>query len=127
VQTALDGGAWHIISRKLGQNMTLLLGNPLLWLVPFGLVLLAVVLARPDSRAARPLRRSFGRVRLLRTGLIAVLLMWVVGFGLNDSGAAIPPVGVTLAFPLVIAIALKTLEDEMLAGPATTRASLRLR
>ena len=127
VQTALDGGAWNIISRKLGQNMTLLLGNPLLWLVPFGLVLLAYILARPASRAARPLSRPFRRVRLLRTGLIAVLVMWVMGFALNDSGAAIPPVAVTLAFPLVIAIALKTLEDEMLAGPATTRASLRLR
>ena len=127
VQTALDGGAWNIISRKLGQNMTLLVGNPLSWLIPFGLILLAYMLARPDSRVARPLRRPIGRVRLLRTGLIAVLVMWVIGFALNDSGTAIPPVGVTLAFPLVIAIALKTLEDEMLAGPATTRASLRLR
>ena len=127
VQTAFDGGAWNIISRKLDQNMSLLLGNPLSWLIPFGLVLLAYILARPESRAARALRRPFGRVRLLRTGLIAVLVMWVIGFALNDSGTAIPPVGVTLAFPLVIAIALKTLEDEMLAGPATTRASLRLR
>ena len=66
-------------------------------------------------------------VRLLRPGLIAVLVMWVIGFALNDSGHGDPRVGATLAFPLVIAIALKTLEDEMLAGPATTRASLRLR
>jgi hypothetical protein len=127
VQTALDGGAWSIISRKIGQNMDLLLGNPLSWLIPFGLVLLTYMLARPDSRAARPLRRAIRRVPLLRTGLIAVLVMWVIGFALNDSGTAIPPVGVTLAFPLVIAIALKTLEDEILAGPATTRASLRQR
>lgn len=127
VQTAFEGGAWAIISRKLDQNLSLLLGNPLSWLIPFGLVLLAYILARPDSRAARPLRRLLGRVALLRTGLIAVLVMWVIGFAVNDSGTAIPPVGVTLAFPLVIAIAVKTLEDEMLAGPATTRASLRLR
>ena len=127
MQTAIDGGAWNIITRKLDQNTTLLLSNPLSWLIPFGLVLLAYILARPDSRVARPLRRPLGRVRLLRTGLIAVLAMWVIGFALNDSGTAIPPVGVTLAFPLLIAIAIKTLEDEMLAGPATTRASLRLR
>ena len=54
-----------------------------------------------------------------------------VGFLLNDSGAAIPAVGATLALPLVIAIAIRTLEDERLeeqkdARPATTRAS-RLR
>ncbi|MEP7035438.1 MAG: hypothetical protein ABI934_07610 [Actinomycetota bacterium] len=127
VQTALDGGAWSIISRKLDQNMSLLLGNPLSWLIPFGLVLLAYILARPDARVSGFLRRSTSRVQLLRTGLTAVLVTWVIGFALNDSGTAIPPVGVTLAFPLVIAIALKSLEDEMLAGPATTRASLRLR
>ena len=127
VQTTLDGGAWNVIARKVDQNVSLLLSNPLSWLIPVGLVLLAYVLARPDSRAARPLRRSFGRVELLRTGLIAVLVMWVIGFALNDSGTAIPPVGATLALPLVLAIALKSREDEMLAGPATTRASLRRR
>ena len=128
VQTALDGGAGDIIARKLDQNVTLLLlGNPLSRLMPVGLVLLAYMLARPASRAARPLRRSFGRVGLLRTGLIAVLVMWVIGFALNDSGTAIPSVAILLAGPLVVAIAVKTLEDEMLAGPATTRASLRLR
>jgi len=127
VQTALDGGAWSVVRRKLDQNIALLVSIPLSWLIPFGLVLLAYLLARPDSRLGRPLRRAFGRVQLLRTGLVAVLTMWVIGFVLNDSGTAIPPVGVTIAFPLVIAIALKTAEDEMLAGPGTTRASLRLR
>jgi len=59
----------------------------------------------------------------LRPGLVAVLVMWVLGFALNDSGAAIPAVGGTLALPLVLAIALRTLEDERVAGPATTSAS----
>jgi hypothetical protein len=132
VQTALDGGAWQVVTRKLDQNIALLLGYPLSLLIPVALVLVAYVLARPTSRAARPLRRSFGRVRLLRPGLIAVLVMWVIGFALNDSGVAIPAVGATLAIPLVIVIALKTLEDEMLADemlaePATSRASRRLR
>ena len=112
---------------KLEQNITLLFGNPLLLLIPVGLVSLAYILARPSTRAAGPLRRSFGRVQLLRSGLVAVMVMWVLGFALNDSGAAIPAVGATLAIPLVIAIALRTLEDERLAGPATTRASRLLR
>ena len=127
VQTAIDGGAWNIISRKLDQNVSLLFGTPLLLLVPAGLVLIAYILARPSTRTAASVRRSFLRVPLLRPGLISVMVMWVIGFALNDSGAAIPAVGATLALPLVIAIALKTLEDEMLAGPATTRASRHLR
>jgi len=130
VQTAIDGGAWDIIVRKLDQNITLLFGQPLSLLVPVGLVMLAAILARPTSRAAGPLRRSFGRVQLLRSGLIAVLVMWVLGFALNDSGAAIPAVGGTLAVPLVLAIALRTLEDERVAGPSgpgTTHASRLLR
>ena len=112
VQTAIDGGAWDIINRKLEQNITLLFGNRLSLLIPVGLVLFAYVLARPTSRAAGSLRRSFGRVQLLRSGLIAVMVTWVIGFALNDSGAAIPAVGGTLALPLVIGIALRTLEDE---------------
>lgn len=123
VQTAIDGGAWDIITRKLDQNMSLLFGNPLAPLIPVALVALAYILARPMSWAARPLRRSFERVRLLRPGLIAVLVMWVIGFALNDSGTAIPAVGAGLAIPLLIGLALKTLEDETFAAPATTRAS----
>ena len=122
VQTAIDGGAWDIVVRKLEQNIALLFGTPLLLLVPVGLVLLGAILARPTSRAAGPLRRAFGRVQLLRPGLIAILVMWALGFALNDSGAAIPAVGGTLALPLVLAVALRTLEDETVAEPATTSA-----
>ena len=123
MQTALDGGAWDVVVRKLEQNVALLFGAPLLLLVPVGLVLLAAILARPSSRAAAPLRRSFERVPLLRSGLIAVLVMWALGLALNDSGAAIPAVGGTLALPLVLAVAVKALEDEWAAEPATSRAA----
>jgi hypothetical protein len=124
VQTMLGGGAWDIIVRKLGQNTTLLFANPLSLVIPVVLVLFAYILARPNWWAAAPLRRPFARFQLLRTGLIAIVVMWVIGAALNDSGAAIPAVGATLACPLVIALALRTLEDERAARPvATTRAS----
>jgi len=126
VQTTLDGGAWDIVVRKLEQNLTLLLSNPLSLLIPVALGLFAYVLAVPTSLAAAPMRRSFASIQLLRPGLIAVMVMWLIGFALNDSGAAIPSVGATLAIPLVIAIALRTLEDQRAERPATTRAS-RLR
>jgi hypothetical protein len=127
VQTTVDGGAWDIIVRKLEQNITLLLDNPLSLLIPFLLLLFAYLLARPDSSVARPLHRSFERIPLLRPGLIAVLVMWVIGFALNDSGSAIPAVGGTLALPLVIAIGLRTLEKERAAEPTVSRAARSLR
>ena len=132
VQTVVDGGAWDVIIRKLDENISLLFDNRLSLLIPVGLVFLAYLLGRPKSRAAALLRRPFLRVQLLRPGLIAVMVMWVIGFALNDSGSAIPAVGATLALPLVLAIALRTHEDQMradetLVGPATTRAARRLR
>jgi hypothetical protein len=123
VQTLLDGGAWDVIVRKLGQNATLFFDNPLSLLIPVGLVVIAYILARPTWWAAAPLRPSFARIQLLRPGLIAIMVMWVIGFALNDSGAAIPAVGATLAIPLMIAIGLRTLEDARAARPVTTRAS----
>jgi hypothetical protein len=115
-QTIIDGGAWDVIVRKLGQNISLLFGYPLSFLVPVVLVAFAYLLARPTSRVGALLGRSYARVPLLRPGLVAILVMWVVGFALNDSGTAIPANGITLAVPLVLAIALRTLEDEMLSG-----------
>jgi hypothetical protein len=123
VQTAIDGGGWDIIARKLAQNATLFFSNPLSLLIPVVLVLFGYVLARPTWWAAAPLRRPFADIPLLRPGLIAIMIMWVIGFALNDTGAAIPAVGAMLACPLVIAIAIRTFDDQVEARPMLTRAS----
>jgi hypothetical protein len=127
VQTILDGGAWDIIVRKLEQSITFLFSNPLSLLIPVVLVVFASILARPTWWAAAPLRRSFARVQLRRPVLISIMVMWVIGVALNDSGAAIPAVGATLACPLVIAIAVRTLEDERAARPVATAHASRHR
>ncbi|HEY5248833.1 MAG TPA: hypothetical protein VIJ15_10355 [Dermatophilaceae bacterium] len=123
VQTAIDGGAWDIIARKLVQNATLFFSNPLSLLIPIVLILFTYALARPSWWAAAPLRQPFARIPLLRPGLIAIMVMWTIGFVLNDTGAAIPAVGATLACPLVIAITIRTFDDEWEARPVLTRAS----
>jgi len=132
VQTALDGSIRDLIVGKVSQNATLLAGNPLTWLIPVVLVIFGCILARPNSRAAAPLRPSFAQIPLLRPGLIAIMIMWVVGLALNDSGAAIPAAGAMLACPLVFAIAIRTFNDETndetndeiaAAQPVLTRAS----
>ena len=127
VQTALDGSLRDLVVGKLSQNAALFAGNPLTWLVPVVLVIFGYVLARPNSRAAAPLRQAFAQIPLLRPGLIAIMIMWVVGFALHDSGAAIPAAGATLACPLVIAMAIRSfndqVNDEAAAQPVLTRAS----
>jgi len=123
VQTAIDGGAWDIIVRKLAQNATLFFSNPLSLLIPVVLILFAYTLARPTWWAAAPLRRPFEDISLLRPALIAIMIMWIIGFALNDTGAAIPAVGAMLACPLVIAITIRTFDDQWEARPVLTRAS----
>ena len=70
------------------------------------LVLVIVALLRPHSALGRPLLPAYDRVPLLRTGLICIVVMWLIGFVMNDSGTAIPAVGATVLVPLIIAIVL---------------------
>ena len=86
-------------------------------------VLISAELGEGNVGTAHTLRRPFEEIPLLRHGLIAVMILWVLGFALNDSGAAIPAVGATLACPLVIALAIRTFDDEWESRPVTSRAS----
>src|SRR6185437_15440505 len=139
VQTVIDGGAWDVMQRKLAQNLDILFSNVLSVLVPVGVLFVVLVLLRPSSWGANALQRAFDRSPVLRAGLWSGLVMWVIGFSLNDSGTAIPAVSATLAIPLVIATSITALWDghppaeppapgddarpaaEPPAGPATPR------
>ena len=68
---------------------------------------------------ANALQRAFDRSPVLRAGLLSGLVMWVIGFALNDSGTAIPAVSATLAIPLVIATSISALatDDESPVPP----------
>jgi hypothetical protein len=125
VQSVLDGGALDIVVRKAEQNLSILLGNaPLTLLVPAALLFVIYVLARPTSWGSRALQRSFDRAPTLRAGLVALVITLTIGFLINDSGTAIPAVGATVAVPLIISVAVRTLEDEARAG-APSRAARR--
>ncbi|XVX20641.1 hypothetical protein ACQP1U_01800 [Actinomycetota bacterium] len=111
--TLLDGGAMDIIVRKAQQNLAILTGNmPLTMLVPISLAFVVYVLARPTAWGTRGLQRAYDRAPALRPGLIALLVMLIIGFAINDSGTAIPAVGATLAVPLIISISVRALEDD---------------
>ncbi len=112
VQTVIDGGAWDVMKRKLAQNMDILFSNVLSVLVPVGVLFVVLVLLRPSSWGANALQRAFDRSPVLRAGLLSGLVMWVIGFSLNDSGTAIPAVSATLAIPLVIAASITALGSD---------------
>jgi hypothetical protein len=127
VQTVIDGGAGAVIRRKLDQNLDILFGSSLSVLVPVGVLFVVLVLLRPTSFGAPALQRAFDRSPVLRAGLIAGLVMWVIGFSLNDSGTAIPAVSAILAIPLVIATSITALADADAApaGPPPVRPAIR--
>ena len=108
-----SGQALNIVIRKAEQNFGILISSELSILVPFALVFVIYVLLRPTSWGSRALHRSFERVPTLRPGLIGWLIVMVIGFFINDSGVAIPAVGAAVAIPLVIAIATRTLLEEI--------------
>ncbi|MGZ4784007.1 MAG: hypothetical protein ACXVYL_19160, partial [Oryzihumus sp.] len=125
VQSMLDGGASDIVTRKLDQNLSILLSTPLAMLVPVGLVLAIVVLARPVDRGPRALRPVYERCPTLRPGLVALLITLTIGFAANDSGVAIPANGAIIAIPLVIAVCVAVLEEQVRTSAASR--SLRRR
>ncbi|MGE9809375.1 hypothetical protein [Janibacter sp. G1551] len=114
LQEILDGGALQIILRKANTNLSILFGNyRLTLLVPIALIFVIYVLARPTSWGSRALQAASGRHPTLRPGLVALVVMLALGFALNDSGTAIPAVGATVAVPLLIAINVKVLIDQI--------------
>ncbi len=127
IQAIIDGNALDIVVRKGQQNLSILTGNmPLTLLVPAALLFVFYVLARPTSWGSRSLQRSYEAVSTLRPGLIALVVTVTIGFAINDSGVAIPAVCATVAVPLIVSVAVTTLEDEARSA-APTRASRRRR
>ena len=117
VQTALDGGLWPVVQRKLGQNLGTLFGNWLAVLALGSALLVAFGLWRLLRRAANAAGGGpFGwlsggdslgsigtDVPLLRPVVLALAVALGIGFLVNDSGIAIPAIGVSVALPLLIA------------------------
>ena len=116
MQTVIDGGAWDVIARKAGQNLSILVSSELSLMVPFGALFIALVLMRPSSWGAKALARAYDRSPTLRHGLICLLLMLGIGFAVNDSGTVIPAIGAMLAIPLVIAASMRALQDDLADG-----------
>jgi hypothetical protein len=114
----LDGDLWVVVGRKLDQNLTILLGNrPLTILAICGVALVVLVLIRPVKATitspdggeyawlsnGAPISAMAKAAPLLGPGLVALAVSAGIGFAVNDSGIAIPAIGVAVVVPLLLA------------------------
>jgi hypothetical protein len=98
---------WSVIDRKLAANLSV--STTSLWLVAIPVaVAFGVFLARYPGR---PLARAAGRIPTLRAGVAAALVAGVLGSAVNDSGAIVGAVVLT-----VLAVALAWLAVGAVAG-----------
>jgi hypothetical protein len=107
---------WSVVDRKLAANLAV--STTSLWLVAIPVaVAFGVFLARDPGR---PLARAVERIPTLRAGVVAVLVAGVLGSAVNDSGAIVGAVTLT-----VLAVALAWLAVGTVAGspPAGTEAA----
>lgn len=97
----IGDGQINPFKRIIYANFSMLTSKPVFLLVPLALVVSAVVVAFPDG-PGRFLKPLFVRIPMLRHGLIAIVMMWALGFIANDSGTSIPGVGLFLLSPLLV-------------------------
>ncbi|WP_051103609.1 hypothetical protein [Terracoccus sp. 273MFTsu3.1] len=122
LQTVIDGGAWDVMSRKLWANVSLAVHLPVLLLVVVALLVVVVMIVlRPGILGTEPLRRLLEEAPLMRRGLLSVIVMAVIGFLTNDSGAAIPPVAAIFTVPLVVSAVMHFLSIEARNAPVRRR------
>lgn len=112
VQTVLDGGLIDVLTRKLGQNLTILGAS---WPVILAVAVLVtgIWLARRSRTgaagaqglvgSARAAREAVREVPALRVVVPAALTGLAIGFAVNDSGLVILAVGAACLVPLAIA------------------------
>lgn len=111
VATALDGGLWDVVWRKLSVNLRVLTSWRYLVLAVGGVALTWLVLAGPRARrggllgAGSPLAGLQREVPLLRPAVAATGAALTVGFLMNDSGIVVPAMGIAVAVPCLVAAA----------------------
>lgn len=94
----LHGDAGTVLRRKAAANLALLTHTPVNAVVPFVTAALAWYVFRPRGRLAAARQRRPAAY----AGLVAVVVMAVIGFFTNDSGDAIPAMAMLLAVPFTV-------------------------
>lgn len=106
----LHGSAGPVVERKFGAMVHTFGNMTLTPIVVAGLILLFVLLRRPDRLRAGALDMAFAQAPLLRAGLMGALLTAIVGTLVNDSGVAVLALGLVVAVPIALAAGVRAME-----------------
>jgi hypothetical protein len=98
-----DGTAGELLARKAAAVLDLLFANAVTALLPLLVAGVVYLVARPPD----PLRHAFELAPVWRQGLLALGLACLIGFAVNDSGAAVPALAVCVALPATLAVVLR--------------------
>jgi hypothetical protein len=128
VQELIDGHAEVVIARKAEQNIQFAT-QPAALLLPLAAIIVAWALIRPESVRLHSVGLAYQRSPLLRSGLAAIAVMWLIGFAANDSGISIPAAGATLLLPPLIVVAFAARHeqdaDDLAAAIKATQRSVK--
>src|SRR5918992_1563583 len=122
----LHGSAGPVVERKFGAMLHTFGNMTLTPIVVAGLVLLFVLLRRPDRLRAGALDLAFAQAPLLRAGLMGALLTSIVGTLVNDSGVAVLALGLVVGVPIALAAGVRALETGEAAELPQPRAESRI-
>jgi len=103
VQDLADGTAGQLLTRKAGAVLDLLVASPVSPLLPLVVAGAAYLVARPPAHLAQAFRAS----PAWRHGLLALGLAALLGFLLNDSGAAVPALALCVGVPATLAVVVR--------------------
>ncbi|HEX4491776.1 MAG TPA: hypothetical protein VH914_11265 [Acidimicrobiia bacterium] len=106
---------WVVIERKLAENFGVLFSSPWTVMVPIVLAGVGYIIWRAPGR----LRALHERIPPMRWGLIALAVLAVLGFSLNDSGISIPGVMLGVLTPVMIVILVRA-DRAAIATPVAT-------
>jgi hypothetical protein len=111
-ESVRDGGFAFLsdaIDRKVTTNLRVFRSTIWTYLVPPALALMAWLLLRPRGRW-RQMAQEYPR---LRAGLIAGLILCVLGFAVNDSGIVVPATMLSFLAPMALLIHLSMAAREV--------------
>ncbi|HVE74167.1 MAG TPA: hypothetical protein VNA30_03625 [Mycobacteriales bacterium] len=95
-----DGAAGSVLRRKATAVLDLLFHSPVTALLPLVVAAAVFLVLRPPPT----LRTAFERDPGWRHGLLALGVASLIGFAVNDSGAAIPALALVVAVPATVAV-----------------------
>ena len=100
VDQVANGTAGAVLRRKADAVLGLLFHSPVTATLPVVVASAVLLLLRPPPVLAR----AFAAAPAYRQALVALCVASALGFGLNDSGAAVPALALVVVLPATVAV-----------------------